>query len=187
MCNGFSFDDASVFWAAGDWTSPQILLGIVHPALWYGCSIVSKDSTGSSENELSALMTRCEVTNAFISSSETNLLKQIQTVPLDLGTTLNVAYGTPETGLIATSCKQWFESDRGSSVRAAPGHSIKISGDRGRVAILRHDPALFLGYLNDSEKTRSAFDGEWFITRDEGQKNEDGDLYISPSSNHFGG
>ena len=180
MFNEFSLSDGSVFWAAGDWVSPQILLGLIYPALWYGCSI-----TCSNESELLDSITQCEVTNAFIWSAEKNLMKRIQTAPHEFGTTLNAAYGTIETGLIAASCNRWFESDVETCVRAAPGHSIEILNEQGRIGVRRDDPALFLGYLNDSEKTGSAFAGDWLVTGDEGKKNEDGDLCVSPSTKHL--
>jgi acetyl-CoA synthetase len=218
MLNGFSLDDARVFWTASDWVSPQVLLGLLYPALWYGCSLVSDESTNLSANDPFALMSRCEVTDAFIPSVMMIHLNHTPGAPLDefglklrrilttpdqlsqerweraassLGARLNIAYGTPETGLIAGSCEQWPAAGLMASVRAAPGHSIeimdeqgreRIAGQPGRVALHRPDPALFLRYLNDSEATRSAFAGEWFITRDAGNKKEDGDLYITPSS-----
>jgi acetyl-CoA synthetase len=212
-----------VFWTASDWASPQVLLGWVYPALWYGCSIVSKDSISPSADEMFRLMRLSEITDAFIPSQEMYRLKQIETLPRDksglalktilttqgsstaelsewasraLGAELNVAYGTQETGLIATSCDRWFERKPGASGRAAPGHSLEIvnlqggvcsAGQQGRAALLKPDPALFLGYFNDPEKSSSRFAGDLFITHDTAQKNEDGDLYISPSQTSLGG
>jgi acetyl-CoA synthetase len=223
MWTSFSCGEDSTFWTAGDWTSPQALLGIINPALWYGCSIVAQDFMNISGDEFFASIDRFEVTDAFIPSPEINLLKQTGDVPRTrhdlklrsilttpdaftqehydwaadaLGATLNVAYGTHETGIIATTCEKWFASNPGTAGRAAPGHSIEIvdeGGDRkpaghvGRIAISRFDPALFLSYLNDSEKTIARFAGDWFVTGDAGYKKKDGNLYLSPSQMYFGG
>lgn len=223
MYTNFSIDDESVFWLASDWTSPQTLLGMVIPALWYGCSIVAQDSINSGGDEFFASMGQFEVTDAFIPSPEMNRLMQtLDALPIkhdlklktilttpdaftqklcdwvsdSLGATLNVAYGAAETGIIASSCGKWFACDAGTAGRAAPGHSIEIvdeRGDakpvsqRGRVALSRFDPALFLGYLNDSEKYVARLAGDWFVTGDAGYKKEDGDLCLSPSPTVFGG
>ncbi|HKP86633.1 MAG TPA: AMP-binding protein, partial [Blastocatellia bacterium] len=218
MCNNFPFGEGSVFWAASDWSSPQSLLGMILPALWYGRAVVAHDSSNLSGDELFNLIDLCEVTDAFISSSEMNRLKQVEgdarlkhelklrsivTTPdgftqefydwaaESLGASLNVAYGTPETGIIAAGCEKWFGRNKGSAGRAAPGHSIEIvdeqanilpAGQAGRVALLRPDPACLLNYLNDSEKTKAVFAGEWFVSGDTGHKKEGGDLYVSPPS-----
>jgi acetyl-CoA synthetase len=217
MYNNFSCGEDSAFFAASDWTSPQTLLGMILPALWYGCSVVAQNSSSFSGDEFFDLMNRCEVTHALIPSPEMNRLKQTERVARlkyelklkrilttpdgftqesydwaanSLGASLNVAYGKPETGIIATGCEKWFAASAGSAGRAVPGHSIEIvdeqanilpAGERGRAALLKPDPALLLNYWNDAEKTRAALAGEWFVSDDAGYKKEDGDLYISPS------
>jgi acetyl-CoA synthetase len=227
MYNGLCFDGSKVFWTASDWVSPQVLLGIIYPALWYGCAIVSKQSISPSADETFGLMRLCQITDAFIPTTEIDRLKQIETLPRvmsepghkselmlktvlttpgsfslehsewtlgALGAELKVAYGTPETGLIATNCDKWFEPKPGALGRRAPGHSIEIvsqegrvcsPGEQGRAALLKPDPALFSGYFGDSERTASRFIGDWFVTDDAAYKNEDGDLYISPSSSRL--
>jgi acetyl-CoA synthetase len=218
MYANFSGGEGSAFLTAGDWTSPLALLGVINPALWYGCSIVAQDSTHFGGDEFFASMERFEATDAFIPSSQMIRLRQtedplrikrdlklrsILTTPDaftqemhdwaadSLGATLNVTYGARETGIIATTCEKWFDGNPGTAGRAAPGHSIEIVdergnakpvGHKGRVAISRFDPALFLGYLDDSEKTLGRFAGDWFMTGDSGYKNEGGDLYLSPPS-----
>lgn len=217
MYNNFSYGSDSAFWTASDWTSPHVLLGMINPALWYGCSIVAQDSISFSVDECFRLIDRCEVTDAFLPSSVINLMRQnenaqrkrgelklsrVLTAPDSfsqqlydwsgdsLGAALSVAHGTPETGIIAASCRKWLVGNTGTAGRAAPGHSIevvdeagsvKLAGQRGRVALSRFDPALFLNYLNDPEKTDGAFTGDWFVSGGAGYKKEDGDLCVSPS------
>ncbi|KAJ1882730.1 medium-chain fatty acid-CoA ligase faa2 [Coemansia sp. RSA 1722] len=47
---------------------------------------------------------------------------------------------------------------------------------RGEVLI--RGKSVFIGYYNDQEKTKAAFDGDWLITGDIGQFNPDGNLKI---------
>ncbi|HVG21516.1 MAG TPA: AMP-binding protein [Blastocatellia bacterium] len=222
MYTGFSSGSGAAFWTAGDWATPQTLLGVVGPALWYGCSIVASDPLSFGGEEFFASMEQLEVNHAFVPSPELYRLKQaeevwrarydlklrsILTTPGaftqelydwasdSLGATLNVLYGSPETGVISTTCEKWFAGKGGTAGRASPGRSVEVidevgnvtpAGRRGRVALSRFDPGLFLGYLNDSEKADARFAGDWFVTGEAGYKKEDGDLYLSPSPSEFG-
>ena len=71
----------------------------------------------------------------------------------------------------------------GSMGKPTPGNIVEIVNELGQVAkpgevgdIAVHDttPALFKGYLNDPEKTKMQFRGNWFITGDRAYKDEDG-------------
>ncbi|HEX8088564.1 MAG TPA: AMP-binding protein, partial [Blastocatellia bacterium] len=222
MCAGFSRGEDSAFWAAGDWTTPEALLGIINPALWYGRPIVARAGAGF-DGEFFDLMEHLEVSDIFVPPPELFRLKQeggdtgvkrdlklrsILTTPGaftqelydwaggSLGATLNVVCGTPETGIISANCEDWFASISGAAGRPAPGHSIELvdeggnvlpAGRTGIVALSSFDPCLFLGYLNDSEKAISRSAGGRFLTGVTGYKKEDGDLFLSPSSNEFRG
>jgi acetyl-CoA synthetase len=225
MFAGFSPGEGSAFWAAGDWATPEVLLGVVNPSLWYGRPIVARAGMSFDGGEFFDMMEHLEVSDLFVPSRELFLLKQetgdarakhdlklrsILTAPGaftqelydwaagSLGATLNVVYGAPETGIVSTNCERWFASIAGAAGRPSPGRSIEIVdeggnpmpvGRTGRVAVSRFDPGMFLGYLNDnaSEKAASRFAGGQFMTRDAGYKKEDGDLFLSPSSNEFRG
>ena len=58
---------------------------------------------------------------------------------------------------------------------------IKINNpDKDGVGeILAKGPNIMLGYYNDEEKTKEAFDNGWFKTGDYGYKNEDGFIFVT--------
>ena len=49
-------------------------------------------------------------------------------------------------------------------------------GDPGTIAIHRDDPGLMLGYLNAPEDTAARFQGDWFLTGDQGAMDENGHI-----------
>ncbi|WP_386626546.1 class I adenylate-forming enzyme family protein [Sulfitobacter geojensis] len=67
---------------------------------------------------------------------------------------------------------------------AQPGRQVAIRGPKGpartntpgTIAIHRTDAGLMLGYLNDKKLTKSKFDGDWFLTGDQGMMDEDGQI-----------
>ncbi|MBM1688325.1 class I adenylate-forming enzyme family protein [Sulfitobacter geojensis] len=67
---------------------------------------------------------------------------------------------------------------------AQPGRQVAILGPKGpartntpgTIAIHRTDAGLMLGYLNDKKLTKSKFDGDWFLTGDQGMMDEDGQI-----------
>ncbi|OAN97859.1 class I adenylate-forming enzyme family protein [Sulfitobacter geojensis] len=67
---------------------------------------------------------------------------------------------------------------------AQPGRQVAILGPKGpartntpgTIAIHRTDAGLMLGYLNDKKLTKSKFDGDWFLTGDQGLMDEDGQI-----------
>jgi acetyl-CoA synthetase len=105
----------------------------------------------------------------------------------DVGVTLNCVYGRPETGWIVGRCEHWFKTGIGYMGRPAPGRSLEVidetgnvlpPGEAGSIAINKSDPALFSEFHNSPQRTDGSFIGDWFLTGDVGQKNEDGDLSI---------
>jgi acyl-coenzyme A synthetase/AMP-(fatty) acid ligase len=46
--------------------------------------------------------------------------------------------------------------------------------DQGTIAVHRDDQGLFLGYLDDAETTNARFQGDWFLTGDQGVRGPDG-------------
>ncbi|MDF3413796.1 acyl--CoA ligase [Sulfitobacter sp. M57] len=67
---------------------------------------------------------------------------------------------------------------------AQPGRQVAILGPKGparidtpgTIAIHRTDPGLMLGYMNDSALTKSKFDGDWFLTGDQGMMDAQGQI-----------
>ncbi len=72
----------------------------------------------------------------------------------------------------------------GTIGQAQPGRRVAILGDRspqptdtpGTIAIHRDDPGLMLGYFKAPDETRSKFQGEWFVTGDQGSCDADGHI-----------
>ncbi len=51
-------------------------------------------------------------------------------------------------------------------------------GQVGDIAVNRNMIALFKGYLNDPERTARAFRGDWYVTGDQGQMDQDGYIWF---------
>ena len=60
------------------------------------------------------------------------------------------------------------------SIRTAKGEA-RINSS-GTIAVHRSDPGMMLGYLNDTKLTKSKFDGDWFMTGDQGAMDADGQI-----------
>ena len=68
--------------------------------------------------------------------------------------------------------------------RAQPGRVVAIvdtkgpvpDGTVGTIAIHRDDPGLMLGYYNASAQTTARFQGDWFLTGDQGCRDADGQI-----------
>ena len=104
-----------------------------------------------------------------------------------LGTSINEGYGQTEANMLVSNCERWFPARIGSMGRPAPGHTVEIineqgqilpAGEVGSIALLGPDPVLFLGYLNNAEKTAAAFIGDWLLTGDVGLKDSDGYIWF---------
>ena len=49
-------------------------------------------------------------------------------------------------------------------------------GEEGTIAIHRSDPGLMLGYMHAPEETAAQYQGDWFVTGDQGSMDEDGQI-----------
>ena len=102
------------------------------------------------------------------------------------GTSLHEAFGMSEISTFLS----------GSPARPAPqgalgypqtGRRVAILSDgvpvprgtSGQIAVHKDDPGLMLGYLDHAEETRARFDGDWFLTGDEGYMSEDGAIFYA--------
>ena len=121
--------------------------------------------------------------------SESLFLTESQVIN-DPAVTFREVYGTPETAWIVGQ-STWFATAVGSVGRPAPGRSIEIIDESGkllparkagRIAVRNSDPGLFTAFHNSPERTAAAFIGDWFPTGEYGFKNEDGDLFIFSDS-----
>ncbi|NNK16245.1 MAG: AMP-binding protein, partial [Sulfitobacter sp.] len=67
---------------------------------------------------------------------------------------------------------------------AQPGRNIAILTPKGAarantpgvIAVHQSDPGLAMGYLNAPDQWQAKFDGEWFLTGDQGMMDEDGQI-----------
>ena len=57
-----------------------------------------------------------------------------------------------------------------------------VTGTKGNIAIKRPHPAMFSGYLDNPDATAAKFIGDWMITGDLGEQDEDGYLWFHGST-----
>ena len=100
------------------------------------------------------------------------------------GTALYEAYGMSECSTFISASPS-NPAHPGTLGRPQTGRRIAIVdetgpvplGNEGTIAVHRSDPGLMLGYLNAPEETAAKFQGDWFLTGDQGVM--DDDFYIT--------
>ncbi len=99
------------------------------------------------------------------------------------GQTINEFYGQTECNMIVSSCAKIMDARPGIMGKAVPGHTLAIVSDTGdvlpkntlgNIAVKRPDPVMFLKYWNNPEATEKKFVGDWLLTGDTGEMDEDG-------------
>jgi acetyl-CoA synthetase len=103
------------------------------------------------------------------------------------GLTISEGFGQTEcNGMIGTN-PRLMEVRHGSLGKAMPGSICAIvddkgqevvTGTKGNIAIKRPHPAMFSGYLDNPDATDAKFIGDWMITGDLGEQDEDGYLWF---------
>jgi len=103
------------------------------------------------------------------------------------GLTISEGFGQTEcNGMIGTN-PRLMTTRHGSLGKAMPGSTCAIVDDRGvevpigttgNIAIKRPHPAMFSGYLDNPAATAAKFIGDWMITGDLGEQDEDGYLWF---------
>jgi len=105
-----------------------------------------------------------------------------------LGLTINEFYGQTECNLIVGCCADIMDIRPGSMGRPIPGHTVEIidregnpvdPGVVGEIAVRRPDPVMFLGYWQNEDATRKKFIGDWLLTGDLAQKDEQGYFWFN--------
>lgn len=99
------------------------------------------------------------------------------------GTALHEAYGLSECSTFISGSPS-HPATRGTLGRPQKGRRVAIVGPEGPVAtdaagtiaIHRSDPGLMLGYLGAPEATAEKYQGEWFLTGDQGAMDEGGQI-----------
>ena len=141
---------------SGDWSSPDVVMGLLYPLWWYGRSVV----VGASAEDGVVQSARL---NDFYGKPETGWI---------LGrcerwfTTPSGAAGQAVPGRIIA-----IVDDGGNVLRP---------NEKGNIAVNRADLGLFIGYRNDPVRTKAAFIADWYLVGDSGYKDEDGSYFLSP-------
>lgn len=99
------------------------------------------------------------------------------------GCGLYEAFGMSECSTFISASPSQPAQD-GALGRPQPGRKVAITGadgpvpmgEEGTIAIHRSDPGLMLGYLNAPEETAARYQGDWFLTGDQGAMSPDGQI-----------
>ncbi|TDL30957.1 acyl--CoA ligase [Jeotgalibacillus sp. S-D1] len=106
------------------------------------------------------------------------------------GINLRDGYGQTENTLLVCNLQN-MEVKPGSMGKPTPGNPVDIindlgqpaaAGEVGDIAVHKDCPALFKEYLNDYERTQSAFRGDWYLTGDQATRDEDGYFWFEGRS-----
>jgi len=101
------------------------------------------------------------------------------------GLWINEFYGQTECNMIVSSCGCLEDPQPGVMGYPVPGHDVSVisefghildPGVAGQIAVRGKTPVMFLGYWNNTDKTREKFAGEWMLTGDIGMLEESGAL-----------
>lgn len=103
------------------------------------------------------------------------------------GFTINEGYGQTECNLVVGNCASIMAARSGSMGKPVPGHDVAIidehgdvlpPGVTGSIAVRAPDPVMFLSYWGNPEATADKFFGDWLLTGDIGQTDEDGYIWF---------
>ncbi|MFG1375904.1 acyl-CoA synthetase [Xanthobacter autotrophicus] len=95
-------------------------------------------------------------------------------------------YGQTECNLVVGSNSSFFPIRPGAMGKAIPGHDVRIvddeghalpTGEEGHIGIRRGDPVMMLEYWKNPEATAQKYAGDFLLTGDMGQQDEDGYLW----------
>lgn len=98
----------------------------------------------------------------------------------DIGIAVVNGYGITECSpIVATNRNKEYRF--GSVGLAIPGVEVKVDNpnEDGEGELLVKGDIVMMGYYNNPEATKDAFDGEWFRTGDIGKVDEDGFIFIT--------
>ncbi|MDF1728786.1 MAG: class I adenylate-forming enzyme family protein [Sulfitobacter sp.] len=93
------------------------------------------------------------------------------------------AYGLSECSTFISGCPE-APAQPGTLGQPQPGRQVALvadgrpvpKGEAGTIAVHRSDPGLMLGYLDDPAGTEARFDGDWFLTGDQGVEDAAGQI-----------
>ncbi len=195
-------------WTPADWAWMGGLTNVMLPALTLGVPLIAHRMAKFDPDHAFWLMDRLGVRNVFLPPTALKLMRQrtgqatLRTVGSGgealgadllawgrerLGTEINEFYGQTECNLVLGNMASRDAPRPGSTGRAVPGHEVAIlgpngplpPGEEGEIAVRRPDPAMFLEYWKNPDKTMEKFRGPWMLTGDVAQMDEDGFVYFS--------
>ncbi|WAH38077.1 acyl-CoA synthetase [Alicyclobacillus dauci] len=114
----------------------------------------------------------------------------IDTFLREFNVTVRDGYGQTENSLLVGTLQN-MEVRPGSMGKPFPGTRVAIVDDDGRelpvgeighIAVHKSFRTLFKGYLDDTERTKRAYRGDWYITGDKGRADEDGYIWFEGRS-----
>ncbi|MFB6155646.1 MAG: acyl-CoA synthetase [Haloferacaceae archaeon] len=109
------------------------------------------------------------------------------------GVPVNEFYGQTELNLVVGNSSTWFETRPGSMGKVFPGYDLAIldsdtgeeraPGEVGEIALKPHDESVFFDeYWGKPEKTAEKQLGEWYLTGDLAERDEDGYVWFKSRS-----
>ena len=99
-----------------------------------------------------------------------------------IGLTILDGYGQTENSLIIANVPG-MEVRPGSMGKPTPGHDVEVVdaegnpsdvGEVGDIGLRGHPPTLYVGYYKNDAETAASRRGEWYLTGDRAQKDDDG-------------
>ena len=196
--------DGDVGWTPADWAWIGGLMDMAMPCLFYGVPLVSRRFRKFEPEAAWRLVAEQGVRNLFLPPTALKLMRQVsvphgvrvrsigsggESLGDDLrawgdevlGAPINEFYGQTECNLVV--CSTGAERRAGTMGRAVPGHEVAVigpegapvpDGEVGEIAVAAPDPAMFLRYWNQPQKTADKFVGRWLRTGDLGRRDADG-------------
>ena len=64
--------DGDALWCGDDWAAADLLRGLIYPAWWHGCAVVTQSAGGLTGASALQLFERCDVTTAFVHNNLLN-------------------------------------------------------------------------------------------------------------------
>jgi acetyl-CoA synthetase len=120
---------------------------------------------------------------SLISGGETVGEEIIEWTRQTLKVRINEVFGQTECNLVLGHNESLMPAKPGSLGQSIPGHVGGIVDDEGNelppgqvghIAFKRPDPVMLLEYWNNPQATKDKFVGDWLLTGDLGQRDEDG-------------
>jgi len=120
---------------------------------------------------------------SIVSGAEAVGKELLEEMNATFGVAINEGFGQTECNMVLGNCASLGHTKIGALGTAMPGHVAAIvddagqplaAGEFGQIAFRRPDPVMLLEYWGNEEATRQKFAGDWLLTGDMGEMDEDG-------------